>query len=173
MYHEILVKEIRTATHGVFSTMLGIEVEPGVDSLETAGAGPVEGVSALVGLAGKFSGTGSISCSATLACRLAGAMLMSEFSFINDEVLDAMGEIANMIVGNIKTNLELTFGPMGLSIPTVVYGRNFCTRTLGKHSWTVLHFQCEGESFQVQMMVAEAVPVHPMPKGVFPALQET
>ena len=52
-------------------------------------------------------------------------MLMTEASAVNEEVLDAMAELTNMVIGNVKTKLESQLGPLGLSIPTVVYGRNF------------------------------------------------
>ncbi|HYP08368.1 MAG TPA: hypothetical protein VER03_19195, partial [Bryobacteraceae bacterium] len=46
-------------------------------------------------------------------------------------------------------------GPMGLSIPTVIYGRNFSSRAVGKQEWTVVPFDCEGERLEVQLCLAE------------------
>src|SRR3546814_14068538 len=58
-------------------------------------------------------------------------MMMAEYDAVNDEVLDAMAEVTNMIIGNVKTALEERIGCMGLSIPTVIYGRNFTYRAVG------------------------------------------
>ena len=85
-------------------------------------------------------------------------MMLSEYSAIDDEVLDSMGEIANMIVGNVKTEMESRFGPMGLSTPTVIYGRNFATRSAGTHTWTVVPFTFAGKHFVVQMMLTASSP---------------
>jgi chemotaxis protein CheX len=60
-----------------------------------------------------------------------------------------------MILGNVKTSLEERIGPMGLSIPTVIYGRNFSSRTVGKQEWTVVPFDCYGERLEVQLCLAE------------------
>jgi hypothetical protein len=43
---------------------------------------------------------------------------------------------------------------MGLSIPTVIYGKNFTTRSVAKSHWTVVPFKCMGESVEVQICVA-------------------
>ena len=153
MNNEDLVRYILDSTESVFSTMLGLEISAGAPSVSQGAVGPSHGLAALVGMAGSMVGTGSIDCSATLACHFAGAMLGSEYEAVNDDVLDAMGEVANMIVGNIKTNVEAVVGPMDLSIPTVVHGGEFSTRSLRNNQWTVVPFYCMGEEFVVQTML--------------------
>ncbi|MFN7921881.1 MAG: chemotaxis protein CheX [Bryobacteraceae bacterium] len=159
MIHELLISEIAAATTSVFSTMLGLEAVPGEPRLGAV-VGPATGVVALVGVAGPYSGTGCINCSETLACRAASLMLMGEYAGIDGEVLDAMGEIANMVIGNIKTNLEDRFGAMGLSTPTVLSGERVSAKALTKTGWTIVPFTCEGETFCVQMTLAEAGAQH-------------
>ena len=150
-----MVTAITTSTQEVFYMMLGIDVtagEPFVD--DTAGA--ESGVLALLGLAGAWVGTGSISCSASIACRIASQMLMAECPSVNDDVLDAVAEVANMVIGNVKTKLEETLGPLALSTPTVIYGRNFQTRRVGGREWVSVPFPCDGGSINVQICLAEA-----------------
>jgi len=156
MLHELLVEEIKSATASVFDTMLGLPVRAGAASSCAVEVGPADGVAALVGMAGHYTGAGSVVCSGELACKLAGAMLLSEFTEVCPDVLDAIGEIANMVIGNIKTNIEERFGPIGLSTPAVIHGRNFSTRTTGHHTWTVVPFECAGEQFLVQMMLVDS-----------------
>ena len=43
---------------------------------------------------------------------------------------------------------------MGLSTPTVIYGRNFQTRSAGNQEWTVVPFLLEGERLCVQLCLA-------------------
>src|SRR5690242_19577030 len=121
--HEQLIGIVRAATTEVLSTMFGMEVTEEPAYTEQAGAPSTEGVLAFVGLAGKWAGTGALGCSASLACYLCSQMLMTEYTAMNDEVLDAVAELTNMIIGNVKPQLEEQLGPMGLSIPTVFYGR--------------------------------------------------
>jgi chemotaxis protein CheX len=170
--HEDLARRITAATSEVFEMMLGTPAEAGEAHIEESGSGPTEGVVALVGLTGPLVGTGCVSCDADLACRLAGHMLMSEFPSVDCDVLDALGEIANMIIGNIKTSIEDEYGPMWLSVPTVVYGRNFTTRSVGKHSWTVVPFSCDGNKMLVQMFLTEANDLTKMIRAGLTVLQK-
>ena len=146
---------ITTSTREVFSMMLGIDVTAGEPFLGDS-AGTESRVLALLGLAGAWVGTGSISCSASIACRIASEMLMAECHSINDEVLDAVAEVANMVIGNVKTKLEETLGTMALSTPTVIYGRNFETRRVGSREWVSVPFLCDGGTINVQICLAEA-----------------
>lgn len=151
MSHEQLAAMIERATQDVFSTMLGIEATVGEPYVDEAPPSPAEGVLALIGLAGTWAGSGTVGCSAALARHISGRLLMQEFHHVDEEVLDAMGEVCNMIVGNVKTMLEDQLGPMGLSIPTVIYGRNFTTRSVARSQWSVVPFTCHGERLEVHL----------------------
>jgi chemotaxis protein CheX len=154
---EILAEAIVTAiigsTKDLFTTMLGSDVQVGDPFVETSAPGPADGVVALVGMAGDWAGTGSVSLSANLACRLAGTFMMVEYPAINDEVLDAVAEISNMIVGNIKNRLETVVGAMALSIPTVVFGRNFAARSMNKSEWHAVPFTVQFDDCQLRFDV--------------------
>ena len=162
-----IVTEIRKAAAEVFSTMLALEVESGEPMTEQSTPGPTDGVVSLIGMAGEWAGTGSISCSSATACKLSSKFLTTEFGAVDEEVLDAMAELTNMIIGSFKTAVEEKLGPMGLSIPTVIYGRNFTTRTLGRNDWTVVPFQCEGGAFSIHVCLAPNVkhPARPQRPG--------
>jgi chemotaxis protein CheX len=144
---------IKAATHEVFSTMLSLELQPGDVYLEKQEAAPASGVVSLIGLAGPWVGTGSLSCSAAFACRIAAQLLMTEYPAICEDVLDAVAEVTNMIIGNVKTTLENRLGGMGLSTPTVIYGRNFQTRSARNQEWTVVPFACDGDRMCIQVCI--------------------
>ena len=109
---------VRCASQELFSTMLQLPLEAGVFFDETSEPESLDGVVALVGIAGSWTGTGRIACSPHFACRLAGALLMQPFESVNEEVLDAVAEISNMIIGKVKTIFEETLGSLALSVPT-------------------------------------------------------
>ncbi len=156
---ETIVKAICTATEEVFSTMLGLESQAGPAGVERV-PGVTDGVVSFVGLAGNWVGTGMLACSATLACKLASHLLGSDYApgegAVDEEVLDAVAEITNMIVGNAKNHLETELGPMGMSIPTVIFGRNFTTRSVGNGEWTVVPFLCGAERMDVKFCLARS-----------------
>src|SRR5271154_2925289 len=148
-----LCEAIKTATDEVFSTMLSLSLKVGQVYVEKEEKVPSSGVVSLIGLAGPWVGTGSVSCTAQFACRIAGQMLMTEYPAICEDVLDAVAEITNMIIGNVKTALENRLGAMGLSTPTVIYGRNFQTRSSGNQEWTVVPFMLGEERMCVQVCI--------------------
>jgi chemotaxis protein CheX len=152
--HNTVVEAIRTATIEVFTTMLDTQVTPLEPFHEKRATAPVDGVVSLIGLAGTWIGTGSLTCSPEVACRVSSQLLLSEFDSVNDEVLDAVAEVTNMIIGNVKTILEGDLGPMALSIPTVVFGRNFTARSAGSEEWTVVPFDFPEGRMDVKLCLA-------------------
>ena len=145
--HAKVTDAVRVATREVFSMMMGLEVEPEPAYEESNSTGNVDGVVALIGLAGQWTGGGVVQCDASLARKFYASLLMTECDpaneGISEEVLDAVAEIANMIIGNVKNTMERDLGPIGLGIPSVVYGRNFTTRSAGSN-WIVNPFVCGG-----------------------------
>jgi chemotaxis protein CheX len=156
---EEIAAAIKRATEDVFSTMLALPITAGEVQAERAVASaPFSGLVSLIGLAGSWSGTGSLACTGNFACSMASSLLACTFESVNDEVLDVAGEITNMIIGNVKTALEEKLGEMGLSTPTVIFGRNFQTRSARIHDWTVVPFQSGDEVMYVQVCLAPNEP---------------
>lgn len=154
MTQDRLVGHIHAATTEVFATMLGAEVQPGETRRSRSEPEAAGGVVSFIGLAGSWAGTGGLSCTSEMACRISGMLLLAEYAAVNEDVLDAVAEVTNMIIGNVKTALEAELGPMGLSIPTVIFGRNFATRTSGSDEWTTTSFTCGGGSLEVRICLS-------------------
>ena len=152
---ELITTSICAAAANVFSTMLGEDLPRGESSVEEGTPEPNDGVVSFIGVAGTWAGTGSISCTPALACRICSQMLMTEATAVDAEVLDAVAELTNMIIGSVKTDLEQHLGPLGLSIPTVVYGRNFKTKSAGQHEWIVVSFQWDGEPLTIKFCLSQ------------------
>lgn len=144
---------IRASTLEVFSTMLGMEIVAGeAHSGKNAGSFK-SGVVALLGLAGAWVGSGNVSCEPPFACKLASQLLRAEYDVVNEDVLDAVSEVSNMIIGNVKTFLETKLGPLGLSTPTVIYGHNFETRSVGNADWVMVPFTSRSDGMNVQISI--------------------
>jgi chemotaxis protein CheX len=153
---DLIVDSITRSATQVFSTMLEAEICRGPISLERTPPEANDGVVSFIGLAGSWAGAGSVSCTPAMACRICNRMLMTENSSVNDEVLDAVAELTNMIIGGVKTELEEQLGPLGLSIPTVVYGRNFKAKSAGNAEWIVAPFSWDEEQLIVKLCLAPA-----------------
>ena len=156
---------VQSAAQEVFSTMLQLPLEPGAAHDEVEEPENFDGVVALVGIAGSWSGTGRVACSPQFACRVAGALLMQPYESVNEEVLDAVAEVANMIIGNVKTIFEEKLGPLALSVPTVIFGRNYRTHSAGIPKWTVMPFCSETERWDISFcLIPTKMHTHPAPR---------
>ncbi len=102
-----------------FSTMLGCELERGELQMRSELATPYP-ISGVIGLSGKAVGTVVINLSEEVAIKAASAMLMTEINEVNDDVVDAVGELANMIAGAAKAELEQY--ELSVSLPNVITG---------------------------------------------------
>jgi chemotaxis protein CheX len=115
-----VVEAFQKSTSTVFKTMLGMEIT----------AGPVEQcdqmivrheVSGMISLSGTLAGDVIVSFDERVAILATGAMLGSEPTELDNDVVDAVGELTNMIAGSAKGSLELY--KVQLALPTVVMGK--------------------------------------------------
>ncbi len=79
-------------------------------------------ISAIIGLSGSVSGCAVISLKEQLAIELAAALTGETFSTFDEDAVDALGEIANMIVGNAKSSFP--DDGCSISVPSVVIGKH-------------------------------------------------
>ncbi len=144
-----IVKTVQTAVTDVFTTMLGLDVEVCPAYQDATGPRTSEGVMSLVSLSGTWVGSGQICCHSSFACKLCSQFLMTESTHVDSEVLDAIGEIANMVIGSFKTAAEAEVGPLNLSIPSTIYGKSFGSKSLGSTEWTVVPFRSGEDTLEV------------------------
>ncbi len=78
-------------------------------------------VTAVVVLEGDFEGAVKVSCSGALAQRIAAVMFGGDAPS-PDDIRDALGEMANMIAGNLKTALP---GHARMGLPIVTVGSDY------------------------------------------------
>jgi chemotaxis protein CheX len=162
-----IAEAMRVATENVFHTMVMVPIDREPWFHEQVGNQSFNGVVSLVGLGGCCVGSGRVACSPALACRISGALLVREFPGVNEDVLDAIAEITNMIVGNIKSALEDELGPMGLSIPAAIFGRNYHTRATGVTEWIVVPYRCESDRFEVRLCLGPGAQPGAYPSETF------
>lgn len=110
------------STTVTFDTMLGCTIKR--DKLCMADQDHQEyEVSGIIGLSGRAQGSVVVSLSRSVALQAAAAMLMmdpSDFDGLTDDVVDAVGELANMVAGSAKAELEEY--QLSISLPNVVIG---------------------------------------------------
>ncbi len=116
-----LINPFVAATQKVFATMLGATLTRGTVGIKHNHA-PTHEVSGLIGLGGQLQGMVVVTVGRSTALRAAEVLLGSKPTEINGDVVDAMGELTNMIAGSAKTALEGY--QLSIGLPTVICGRS-------------------------------------------------
>lgn len=107
------------ALTNTFTTMLAADAHRGDLSL----GDPVRRhfpISGMIGLSGRASGMVVINLSTNVALKAASQMLMEEKTEVDPDVVDAVGELANMVAGQAKTDLEKY--ELSVGLPSVIIG---------------------------------------------------
>jgi len=79
-------------------------------------------ISAIIGLTGEARGAVVISMKDELAIKLTAILTGKSQNVLYADVVDAVGEIINIIAGNVKQELEEAFR-LVISLPTIVKGK--------------------------------------------------
>ena len=115
-------KNLDASVEEVFQLMLGVNCQ------RYTGPEPVaepESVTAVVGFGGLLSGACVFKSGSTAAMKVAAHMTGMEFEEVDDTVKDGIGEICNMLAGAWKSKVPDLAANCGLSIPTVITGRDY------------------------------------------------
>ena len=110
---------------------------------------------ALVGLAGSLCGVLSIRCNDQAARTMASKMLGMPEEEVDNDSWDALGEIANMIAGNFKGKLSGIGNHCMLSVPTIIVGTDYETRSLRGGNMIEVVFEFEGKPLWVSLELHE------------------
>jgi chemotaxis protein CheX len=106
-------------------------------------------VSAMVGLAGSYNGVVGVHTPHKLALDFTTGMLGVTVTELDDDVNDALGEIANMIAGCFKQHLSSGGTDIQLSTPSVVTGKDYFIAAGKPENTLTLGFATGNERFLV------------------------
>jgi len=79
-----------------------------------------------------------------------------EFSRVDEQVVDGVGEITNMIIGGFKNLLEARVGRLQMSIPSVICGKDICTRDSKADVAVWARYAFAGSEFGLTVRLAAA-----------------
>ena len=138
-----------------FNVMAGMQVRIGSEYTLAATGHLERRISGVIGWVGEWNGTGILDCEPEFAWYLANRMLGTHGEDLNEEALDVIAEMSNILFGGMKTALEPTYGQMGLSLPTVIYGNNVGMRSVGA-AFTIVPFEIDEHKLMVRMHFVRA-----------------
>ncbi len=152
-----------TAVREVFGTMVRIEVKTGKPYVKTE-PGTTADVSGIIGLSGHASGCVVLSFPSAVACRAASAFAGTKLDESHPDFADAIGELANMVAGSAKKDIEGL--NISVSLPSVVIGLGHVIPRSRATPRIVIPCECALGQFTVEvgMVVEQAaaarVPTH-------------
>jgi chemotaxis protein CheX len=137
----------------VFNTMVGMEelshsplvIDP-VSHFDSC-------VTAMVGMAGTYNGMVSMHTPRSLAMTFTSQMLGMEVTDVDADVLDALGEISNMIAGSFKNHLTNKGNDVKLSTPSIVNGKEYVVSVGSPADTLTLQFDVKDECFLVSVVL--------------------
>lgn len=139
-----------SSVESIFETMLFMQVEEcpelGYDVMQRSVLGSISFKG------DKIEGSLNFTCSIGDAKKLAASMLGMDLDdeISNEEISDAIGEICNMLVGNIKADLMPEFGDMQVCIPQVASGVEITNQICADTHKSVVDIEVD-EDFTVQV----------------------
>jgi chemotaxis protein CheX len=138
--------DLARIVQSVFSTMMDVEVAvsaaPWTHTSDT--------ITSAVQFVGAWKGAALVECRAPQAFQLAARFMGIDVPVeIDEEVRDVMGELANMVAGNLKSLL-----PHGvdLSMPTVVVGSDYSLHICGVGSVERMTFSSATGDFRITLI---------------------
>ncbi|MGN6545396.1 MAG: chemotaxis protein CheX, partial [Aureliella sp.] len=149
----VLIEQLISSTRSTFATMCGMQVA--MDGSARRGC-PVNyfELSGVVGIVGAVRATVAISLPRRLAFQVVETLTGSCPTDIDADVIDSVGELANIIAGATKRGLHdggLSDRQLALEIPTVIFGPGHRVAFSANMNLYVLPFLSDFGAFQVEI----------------------
>jgi chemotaxis protein CheX len=137
--------DIESITRTIWSTLFDLPLEPG----HAGGIGTESSVTSCVQIDGAWHGALVMTCPIALARTLTAQMFQAESAPDLDEVRDALGELANMLGGNVKALLP---APSQISLPAVAIGSDYELSVVGTSELARVSFSCGGQPLVITLL---------------------
>lgn len=143
--------QIIEAVQEIFSTMIMMEVsasgEVPTDKTLT------ESISGIIGLAGTHKGVLAIHLPHRVAMAITGSFLGMDVNEMNSDVEDAIGELANMLGGNVKSILSENGRDISLSMPTTISGQQYDFQPTKDAESHIIPCACDAGPFIIELQL--------------------
>ena len=144
-------EEIMKGTKDVFSTMLMVELECDFDG-DSSKCDIQSNLTSMIGLGGGIRGMLAVHCPAVVAKAITSSFLGMDVEELDEDVKDAIGEIANMVAGNLKISYATADIQIELAIPTSIVGESFTISGIADAERVVLPLTMPEGTFWIELL---------------------
>ena len=136
----------------IFTTMVMMDVTAGGEiPLERIPL--MDSISGIIGLAGTHKGVLAIHLPHHVAKAITSSFLGMDVDEINSDVEDAVGELANMLGGNVKSILSENGRDINLSMPTTISGKQYDFQSKKDAESLVIPCRCDAGEFIIELQL--------------------
>jgi chemotaxis protein CheX len=146
------VNPVIEATCSVLRSMLGMEVVRGAIYCKLNDK-PAHDVSGVINLTGAAQGTIVLSMSANVAIEATRILTGDKPERVDATVVDAVGELANIIAGNAKAKLSQL--SLSIGLPRVVKGRDYAIAFPEGGTPIAIPFECTTGPITLEVALVE------------------
>lgn len=115
--NNLIMIALQESIENTFSTLFNFHPSKAIPGYDLTDSNDIV---CYIAIAGSLEGSGTIRLSEKGACKLASIMLCDEISEVNSDVIDATGEVLNMILGGVKSRLTSTHYDFEMSVPALI-----------------------------------------------------
>ena len=146
-------KKIIDAVVEIFTTMVMMDITAGEPIVgETRSL--TSSTTGMIGLAGLYKGVLAIHIPNEVAIAITSSFLGMEVEDVNEDVLDAVGELTNMLGGSVKGILSETGRDIELSLPSTISGDAYNFQCKEKADIVVIPFSvADKQQFLVELQL--------------------
>lgn len=138
------------ATLDALRTMAGVDPRRG--ALRVKGAKDQSfDVSGVVGITGQVKGFVVLSFHENAALQVVSGFIGEEVTKVDEQVIDAVGELANMVAGGAKRVLADQGYDLTISIPSVIVGKNHVITRPSTIPCIEVPFEIDAGAFSVEL----------------------
>jgi chemotaxis protein CheX len=149
---EQLSRDITMAVSSAMLSTFGIVVTPGPYEVGRGMVSLVGDVSGVIGLVqDELEGTMTLCMTFDTIRDILPRIIGNAISVTHEMTVDAVGEITNMIFGQIKTELNGRGYGLKLGIPSVVTGRGHFVSQFTRGPYMIVPFYLDNQLFQVHI----------------------
>ena len=141
------------SVRNVFTTMVGATTTIERPHVKTAPAVSYD-VSSVIGFSGDIVGSVVVSFQKQAALKLVAAFAGAELTFESADFADAIGELANMIAGSAKKDLEVK---ASISVPSVIIGTGHIIARLSDVPCIVIPCSTPVGDFAIEVSIRQVI----------------
>ncbi len=145
-----LINPFINATINVLETMAFMEVTAGKPFLKKGNVA-IGDITGLMGLTGVANGTVAVTFESKCILAIVSNMFGEKMNEINSEIIDAVGELTNMISGQARRELEEVGRSFKAAIPSVVAGEKHSITHYTNGPKIAIPFATENGDFTIEV----------------------